>query len=262
MIVTCRNGAVGQALIQRWNVALSLIISSASNSYTITAEKHRMTHHGKRIESKWIKCLINLFGYLMGSNNLELDSRCIGKVLVILVDSGCVLFFHPDVLESLKKPLQLIWNPTIIEKYQLLGSITSNTCIILYIYSIYIWTYTYVYMYICIYIYICVYIFIYIYIHIYIYTYTHIHIYTYTHIHTCIYVYKYIWISKFYADLCRSQGVKGANFRKRFCSNVLRGQFLTTTGSLQRDRLYPNLPPQVSGKTCVVYIYIKIYIYI
>ena len=160
VIVTCRNGAVGQALIQRWNVALSLTISSASNSYTITAEKHRMTHHGKRIESKWIKCLINLFGYLMGSNNLELDSRCIGKVLVILVDSGCVLFFYPDVLESLKKPLQLIWNPTIIEKYQLLGSITSNTCIIYYIYIVYI----YMDVYICVYVYM------------YIYTYTHMYI--------------------------------------------------------------------------------------
>ena len=169
---------------------------------------------------------------------------------MILVDSGCVLFFHPDVLESLKKPLQLIWNPTIIEKYQLLGSITSNT----------IWTYTcilyiYVHMYIYIYI-IYTHIYIYTYIYISIYTYTHIHIYTYTHIHIYTYVYIYIWISKFYADLCRTQGVKGVNFRKRVCSNVLRGQFLTTTGSLQRDRLYPNLPPQVSRKICVVYIYI------
>ena len=177
VIVTCRNGAVGQALIQRWNVALSLIISSASNSYTITAEKHRMTHHGKRIESKWIKFLINLFGYLMGSNNLELDSRCIGKVLMILVDSGCVLFFHPDVFESFKKPLQLIWNPTIIEKYQLLGSITSDTCII-YIYYIYIvYIYGRIHMCICICIYIFRYIYIYIHIHIYTYTYTHMYIY-------------------------------------------------------------------------------------
>ena len=98
VIVTGRHVAVGQALIQRWNVALSLAISSASNSYTITAEKHRMTHHGKRIASKWIKSLhINLFGYLIGLSNLALDSKsCVGKVLMILVDSGCVfLFFYP-----------------------------------------------------------------------------------------------------------------------------------------------------------------------
>ena len=249
MIVTCRNGAVGQALIQRWNVALSLIISSASNSYTITAEKHRMTHHGKRIESKWIKFLINLFGYLMGSNNLELDSRCIGKVLMILVDSGCVLFFHPDVFESLKKASPADLESDHHRKISALGEHHLKYMYNIYIYYIYIlciYIYGRIHMCICR----CIYIYIYIQIYIHIYTYTYIYIYIYT------YVYIYIWISKFYADLCRSQGVKGVNFRKRFCSDVLRGQFLTTTGSLQRDRLYPNLPPQVSGKICVVYIYI------
>ena len=174
MIVTCRNGAVGQALIQRWNVALSLIISSASNSYTITAEKHRMTHHGKRIESKWIKFLINLFGYLMGSNNLELDSRCIGKVLMILVDSGCVLFFHPDVFESLKKASPADLESDHHRKISALGEHHLKYMYNIYIYYIYIvyiyiWTYTYVYMYIYIFRYIYIYIHIHIHIRIYIY---------------------------------------------------------------------------------------------
>jgi hypothetical protein len=40
---TCRNLSVLQSLVQKWDVALSILIVSDGNSTAITPEKHRMT---------------------------------------------------------------------------------------------------------------------------------------------------------------------------------------------------------------------------